>query len=54
MTVEIRYKNSDVNNIILNVWELQDNAHGELVVKFHNHECMRIKEDEIEGVEVKL
>lgn len=54
MTVELKYKNGDVNNIILNVWELQDNDHGELVVKFHNHECVRIKKDEIEVVEVRL
>ena len=54
MTVEIKYKSGDVNNIILNVWELQDNDHGELVVKFLNHECIRIKEDKIEVVEVKL
>lgn len=41
-------------NAYKDVWELQDNGHSELVIKFHNHECVRINEDEIIDIEVEL
>lgn len=41
-------------NTYKDVWEIQDNGHCELVIKFHNHECVRIKENEIIDIEVEL
>lgn len=42
------------HNIYDNIWEIQDNGDNEIVLKKHDHSCIRINKEEISKINVEL
>lgn len=54
MKVEVIYTNGWKSHCYENIWEIQDNGHKEIVLKKHDHSCIRINEEEISKINVEL
>lgn len=50
--MDLKIKRNEGCDYFANVWEVQDNGHSEIVLKFHNHECVRIPKDDIDSIEI--